>query len=283
MSEELKDYEGKLSQVTKTLQTEQQRVAVAEGMLLEKRTEWENQHRESEKEHHRLVEQVKEMTGLIESLEQEITDLRAKMSEHETQLRLGKAGEDEVNILRGQVDALTEDVTRLGLREKQLMAEMKKKGDLARQMLVEKDKLIHSLQQGQGGLGGGGGIMSTTPSSLPPSTPTNDNNDKVKEKDKDKGASVVTALPPSPMTPFTPMTTMTSATHAPPSAMSHLTQSHAAAAAACISPSSASSTSPPVSSPPVPSSSSAASSTQPDTSLVPHTLSIYLLKCSLQP
>ena len=38
MSEELKEYEGKLSHVTKTLQAEQQRVAVAEGGLLDDHT-----------------------------------------------------------------------------------------------------------------------------------------------------------------------------------------------------------------------------------------------------
>ena len=51
--------------------------------------------------------------------------------------------------LKEEVDAQRSECDRLRAREKQLVTEMKKKGDLARQMLMSKDEELRLLKESQ--------------------------------------------------------------------------------------------------------------------------------------
>lgn len=56
------------------------------------------------------------------------------------------------------MEELTDECDRLRVREKQLLADMKKRGDAARQMLLTKDAEIQAMRDKlqSGGVGGGG-------------------------------------------------------------------------------------------------------------------------------
>ena len=72
-----------------------------------------------------------------------------------------KAQLSEINALTSQCDAYRRNEADLKVREKALQMDMKKKGDLARQMLSEKDALIQQLMAGSSSTGNGNGSSSS--------------------------------------------------------------------------------------------------------------------------
>jgi hypothetical protein len=72
-----------------------------------------------------------------------------------------KAQLDEIAELTSQCDALRRNEADLKLREKSLQTDMKKKGDLARQMLAEKDVIIQQLVASSSSTSGNGSGAST--------------------------------------------------------------------------------------------------------------------------
>jgi hypothetical protein len=69
---------------------------------------------------------------------------------------------DEIAELTSQCDALRRNEADLKLREKALQTDMKKKGDLARQMLAEKDVIIQQLVASSSSTAGSGSGASTS-------------------------------------------------------------------------------------------------------------------------
>ena len=52
---------------------------------------------------------------------------------------------DEINTLTAETSELQESLDRVRVKEKSMLTDMKRKGDLARQMLLEKDEIIQQL------------------------------------------------------------------------------------------------------------------------------------------
>jgi DNA repair exonuclease SbcCD ATPase subunit len=112
-----------------------------------------------------LTDQIAVIQETVRRMEEEEQSRLSKMQEESS--RLASDGERHSKELEAELDTARRDCEALRVREKQLIADMKKRGDTARHMLLQKDKEIMTLLEKEKSLKAAASTPTTTPTSAP--------------------------------------------------------------------------------------------------------------------